>query len=124
MQSKQREILQYIKDMPDTNDIEICGRDGVRRNNIQKEWAQKVLCEMRAHLEELLRRGLILCDEKTFSNGKSFTNIKITSKGKWYFRKSIIAKVAYVIVFTVPVAVAAWISLADVIIKLFNKGVA
>ncbi len=124
MQSKQREILQYVKQIPGVKDIDICGRDGVRHNNIQKEWAQRVLYETRVHLEELLRRGYISCDEKVYSNGKSFTNIKITSKGNWYFCKKIIAKGAYVIVFTVPVAVAAWISLADAIIKLFNKGVA
>ena len=124
MQSKQREILHYIKETPGTNDIEICRRDGIVFNNIQKEWAQRVLYETRAHLEELLRRGYISCDEKVYSNGKSFTNIKITSKGNWYFCKKIIAKGAYVIVFTVPVAVAAWISLADAIMKVFNKGVA
>lgn len=124
MQSKQREILHYIKETPGTNDIEICRRDGIVFNNIQKEWAQRVLYETRAHLEELLKRGYISCDEKVYSNGKSFTNIKITSKGNWYFCKKIIAKGAYVIVFTVPVAVAAWISLADAIMKVFNKGVA
>lgn len=124
MKSKQREILHYIKETPGTNDIEICRRDGIVFNNIQKEWAQRVLYETRAHLEELLKRGYISCDEKVYSNGKSFTNIKITSKGNWYFCKKIIAKGAYVIVFTVPVAVAAWISLADAIMKVFNKGVA
>lgn len=124
MQSKQREILQYIKETPGTNDIEICRRDGIVFNNIQKEWAQRVLYETRAHLEELLRRGYISCDEKVYSNGKSFMNIRITSKGNWYFCKKIIAKGAYVIVFTVPVAVAAWISLVDAIMKVFNKGVA
>ena len=123
MQSKQREILHYIQETPGTNDIEICRRDGIVFNNIQKEWAQRVLYETRAQLVDLLNRGYISCDEKNYTANKSFPNLKITTKGKWHIRKSIIAKWVYRIVFTVPVAIAAWVSLVDAIIKLFNKGV-
>ena len=88
-------------------------------NNIQKEWAQRLLYETRAHLVDLLNQGYISCDETNYTVNKSFPNLTITPKGEWFIRKSIIAKWSYIIAFTVPVAMAAWISLAQAIKKFF-----
>ena len=119
MQPKQIEILQYIKRTPGRNDIDICKQYGVSFNNIQKEWAQRLLYETRAHLVDLLNQGYISCDETNYTVNKSFPNLTITPKGEWFIRKSIIAKWSYIIAFTVPVAMAAWISLAQAIKKFF-----